>query len=88
MKGSHKHFMLKEIYEQTESLRNTMRGRVNHRTNVVKLGGIDAYTHIDGAAAPILDLEEAVRDDWTSVGGRGCLAYLSIFCGFCFFPHL
>jgi len=34
------HHMLKEIYEQPESLRNTMRGRLNPRTGELSLGGI------------------------------------------------
>jgi len=42
-KGSFAHFMLKEIYEQTESVVNTMRGRVNFETNNVKLGGIEGW---------------------------------------------
>ena len=34
------HFMLKEIYEQPKSIRDTMRGRVDLDTKSVKLGGI------------------------------------------------
>ncbi len=40
MKGSFSHFMLKEIYEQPESVFNTMRGRVNFETGRVVLGGL------------------------------------------------
>jgi glucosamine--fructose-6-phosphate aminotransferase (isomerizing) len=40
MRGSFPHFMLKEIFEQPESVVNTMRGRINFETNTVKLGGI------------------------------------------------
>jgi len=42
-KGGYDHFMLKEIHEQPESLRDTMRGRVNAKTGIVKLGGISDY---------------------------------------------
>ncbi|XP_013402660.1 glutamine--fructose-6-phosphate aminotransferase [isomerizing] 2 isoform X3 [Lingula anatina] len=43
MKGSFSSFMQKEIFEQTESVVNTMRGRVNFETNEVVLGGIKDY---------------------------------------------
>ncbi|KAJ3120597.1 glutamine--fructose-6-phosphate transaminase (isomerizing) [Nowakowskiella sp. JEL0407] len=43
MKGSFDHFMQKEIYEQPESVVNTMRGRVNFDTHQVTLGGLKAY---------------------------------------------
>ncbi|KAI8808583.1 hypothetical protein BJ742DRAFT_807891 [Cladochytrium replicatum] len=43
MKGSFDHFMQKEIYEQPESVVNTMRGRVNFETQKVTLGGLKAY---------------------------------------------
>jgi len=39
-KGGFDHFMLKEIYEQPKSIIDTMRGRVNPKTNDVILGGI------------------------------------------------
>ncbi|ALC98029.1 glutamine--fructose-6-phosphate transaminase (isomerizing) [Capnocytophaga sp. oral taxon 323] len=41
-KGGYDHFMLKEIYEQTKSIQDTMRGRLlpNHST---KLSGIDNH---------------------------------------------
>ncbi|MNQ48993.1 Glutamine--fructose-6-phosphate aminotransferase [isomerizing] [compost metagenome] len=35
------HFLLKEIYEQPNSLRSTLSGRINLRTNSVKLGGLN-----------------------------------------------
>jgi len=44
MKGSFEHFMLKEIFEQPESLANTMRGRVAFADGTVKLGGLFAFT--------------------------------------------
>lgn len=43
MKGQYDHFMQKEIYEQPESVVNTMRGRVNFDTREVMLGGLKAY---------------------------------------------
>ncbi|KAJ1565882.1 glutamine--fructose-6-phosphate transaminase (isomerizing) [Nowakowskiella sp. JEL0078] len=43
MKGSFDHFMQKEIYEQPESVVNTMRGRVNFDNHEVTLGGLKAY---------------------------------------------
>ena len=46
MKGKFDHFMQKEIYEQPESVVNTMRGRVNFDTNTITLGGLRAYLPI------------------------------------------
>lgn len=43
MKGSFDHFMQKEIYEQPESVVNTMRGRINFDTHQVHLGGITKF---------------------------------------------
>ncbi|WOO77943.1 Glutamine--fructose-6-phosphate aminotransferase [isomerizing] [Vanrija pseudolonga] len=43
MKGQYDHFMQKEIYEQPESVVNTMRGRVNFDTGTITLGGLKAY---------------------------------------------
>uniref|UniRef100_A0A1B6LZR1 glutamine--fructose-6-phosphate transaminase (isomerizing) n=1 Tax=Graphocephala atropunctata TaxID=36148 RepID=A0A1B6LZR1_9HEMI len=43
MKGNYSSFMQKEIFEQPESVINTMRGRVNFETNTVVLGGIKDY---------------------------------------------
>jgi len=37
------HFMLKEIYEQPKSIRDTMRGRINPDNKEVILGGISEY---------------------------------------------
>jgi len=39
-KGGHEHFMLKEIFEQPETLRNAMRGRLLEEDGNVKLGGV------------------------------------------------
>ncbi len=40
--GTHDHYMLKEIFEQPESLRNCMRGRLDMREGRVVLGGLEA----------------------------------------------
>ncbi|KAJ7994222.1 hypothetical protein DPEC_G00263660 [Dallia pectoralis] len=40
MKGNYSSFMQKEIFEQPESVVNTMRGRVNFDDNTVNLGGL------------------------------------------------
>ncbi|MCK4803644.1 MAG: glutamine--fructose-6-phosphate transaminase (isomerizing) [Spirochaetes bacterium] len=39
------HFMLKEIFEQKTSLRNTLRGRLNHEEGTVRLDGLLEYTN-------------------------------------------
>jgi glucosamine--fructose-6-phosphate aminotransferase (isomerizing) len=46
MKGKFDTFMQKEIYEQPESVVNTMRGRVNFDANKITLGGLRAYLPI------------------------------------------
>ncbi|XP_065372019.1 glutamine--fructose-6-phosphate aminotransferase [isomerizing] 2-like [Calliphora vicina] len=43
MKGNYDYFMLKEIYEQPESVVNTMRGRVRFDNHTIVLGGIKEY---------------------------------------------
>ncbi len=40
-KGGHDHFMMKEIFEQPATLRNTMRGRLLEEEGDVKLGGLN-----------------------------------------------
>lgn len=42
-KGGYEHFMLKEIMEQPKSIADSMRGRVNSRTDKVVLGGLRQY---------------------------------------------
>jgi glucosamine--fructose-6-phosphate aminotransferase (isomerizing) len=42
-KGGYEHFMLKEIYEQPQSIMDSMRGRLNAEKGIVKLGGISDY---------------------------------------------
>eukprot|EP01060_Flectonema_neradi_P016527 TRINITY_DN23154_c0_g1_i1.p1 TRINITY_DN23154_c0_g1~~TRINITY_DN23154_c0_g1_i1.p1 ORF type:complete len:679 (+),score=140.07 TRINITY_DN23154_c0_g1_i1:75-2039(+) len=39
MKGDYDHFMQKEIFEQPESIKNTMKGRVDFEKRTVSLGG-------------------------------------------------
>jgi len=46
MKGKFDTFMQKEIYEQPESVVNTMRGRVNFDGHKITLGGLRAYLPI------------------------------------------
>lgn len=43
MKGNFSSFMQKEIFEQPESVVNTMRGRLNFEQDCVILGGIKDY---------------------------------------------
>jgi len=43
MKGSFSHFMQKEIFEQPESVVNTMRGRINFKDYKVTLGGLGTH---------------------------------------------
>jgi glucosamine--fructose-6-phosphate aminotransferase (isomerizing) len=40
-KGGYEHFMLKEIHEQPESLRNALRGRLLVNEGMAKLGGLE-----------------------------------------------
>lgn len=42
-KGGYDHFMLKEIYEQPRSIKDSMRGRVSSEKGIVNLGGITEY---------------------------------------------
>ena len=42
-KGGFDHFMLKEIYEQPKSIIDTLRGRINPKTQDIILGGIKDY---------------------------------------------
>ncbi len=43
MKGNYNYFMQKEIFEQPESVINTMRGRLNFEDHTVILGGLKKY---------------------------------------------
>ena len=42
-KGGYDHFMLKEIYEQPISIKNSMRGRIDAYKGIISLGGIRDY---------------------------------------------
>jgi glucosamine--fructose-6-phosphate aminotransferase (isomerizing) len=42
-KGGYEHFMLKEIFEQPHSIRESMRGRLRLGEGVISLGGITEY---------------------------------------------
>ncbi|HTE48891.1 MAG TPA: glutamine--fructose-6-phosphate transaminase (isomerizing) [Candidatus Paceibacterota bacterium] len=42
-KGGYPHFMLKEIFEQPESLRNTIRGRIIQNKGNMKFGGLEKF---------------------------------------------
>eukprot|EP00659_Diplonema_papillatum_P016528 gene16528-25353_t len=44
IKGDYAHFMQKEIFEQPESIVNTMRGRIDFAAKVVNLGGFKGTT--------------------------------------------
>ena len=50
MKGSFSHFMQKEIFEQPESVVNTMRGRINFENLTVNLGGLKSYISLFAVA--------------------------------------
>lgn len=45
-KGGFNHFMLKEIYEQARSVRDSMRGRIYPNEGLVKLSGIADYVEL------------------------------------------
>ncbi|MDX2195156.1 MAG: glutamine--fructose-6-phosphate transaminase (isomerizing) [Cytophagales bacterium] len=42
-KGGFEHFMLKEIFEQPKSVTDSLRGRVNSKSNHLMLGGLSEY---------------------------------------------
>ncbi|MFT6167069.1 MAG: glucosamine--fructose-6-phosphate aminotransferase (isomerizing) [Vicingaceae bacterium] len=42
-KGGYEHFMLKEIYEQPQSIRASMLGRLNSKTGQITLGGVEEF---------------------------------------------
>ncbi len=57
--GGHEHFMAKEIFEQPQSLANTLGGRLNTREGTIVLGGIAAHAR---------DLARAQRIIFTAQG--------------------
>lgn len=42
-KGKYKFFLEKEIFEQPNYIRATLAGRVNHKNEIIKLGGIESH---------------------------------------------
>jgi glucosamine--fructose-6-phosphate aminotransferase (isomerizing) len=42
-KGGYEHYMLKEIFEQPHSVRDSMRGRIDAQTGHLRLGGLHNY---------------------------------------------
>ena len=44
-KGGFDHYMLKEIYQQPETIADAMRGRLNVQQGIITLGGINEYEH-------------------------------------------
>lgn len=42
-KGGFDYFMLKEIYQQQDTIFETMRGRISSKNNMVKVGGMHSY---------------------------------------------
>ncbi len=53
-KGGYSHFMLKEIMEQPESVRNSMRGRLIYEEGISKLGGLEGYEERISASRRII----------------------------------
>ncbi|KAL5248294.1 hypothetical protein ACHWQZ_G017472 [Mnemiopsis leidyi] len=45
MKGNYSTFMEKEIHEQPESVMNTMRGRIDFTSDMVRLGGLQSHAN-------------------------------------------
>ncbi|KAJ1661935.1 glutamine--fructose-6-phosphate transaminase (isomerizing) [Coemansia sp. RSA 1813] len=72
MKGNFPHFMLKEIYEQPESVVNTIRGRVDFNNHNVVLGGLRNY---------LASIRRCRRIVFTACGTsyNSCLATRAIF---------
>jgi glucosamine--fructose-6-phosphate aminotransferase (isomerizing) len=42
-KGGYDHFMLKEIYEQPNAIKDTYRGRLNVESGIIKMAGVDDH---------------------------------------------
>ncbi|KAJ2753436.1 glutamine--fructose-6-phosphate transaminase (isomerizing), partial [Coemansia sp. BCRC 34490] len=72
MKGNFPHFMLKEIFEQPESVVNTIRGRVDFGSHNVVLGGLRNY---------LASIRRCRRIVFTACGTsyNSCLATRAIF---------
>lgn len=71
-KGGHAHFMIKEINEQSNSILDTMRGRLDEKNLKVHLGGLQAY---------LAEIRQARRVLFIACGTsyHSCLAVKSIF---------
>lgn len=46
-KGGYPHFMLKEIFEQSETIKDSLRGRARTEQGLVRLGGLETQITID-----------------------------------------
>ncbi|MCS6981661.1 MAG: glutamine--fructose-6-phosphate transaminase (isomerizing) [Flavobacteriales bacterium] len=53
-KGGYEHFMLKEIYEQPRSIRDSLRGRLDPQTGRISMAGLIDYEHKFKAADRIV----------------------------------
>ncbi|KAJ3320150.1 glutamine--fructose-6-phosphate transaminase (isomerizing) [Boothiomyces sp. JEL0866] len=78
-KGKFAHFMSKEIFDQTESVVNTMRGRLNADNYSVVLGGLRAQ---------LANIRRSRRIIFSACGTsfHSCLAVKSIFAELCEMP--
>lgn len=79
MKGSYPHFMLKEIFEQPESLTQTMRGRVIHHSTVSDRDAVVpgmADVHLGGLSQRLGDFRRSSRIIFVACGTsfHSCLA--------------
>ncbi len=55
-KGGYDHFMLKEIFQQTETIADAMRGRINAKEGWVRLGGLEERIDLVAKAERIIIL--------------------------------
>jgi glutamine---fructose-6-phosphate transaminase (isomerizing) len=78
-KGTFSHFMAKEIFDQPESVINTMRGRLNFDSHEVLLGGLRAQ---------LANIRRSRRIIFSACGTsfHSCLAVKSIFAELCEIP--
>jgi glucosamine--fructose-6-phosphate aminotransferase (isomerizing) len=44
-KEGYEHFMLKEIYEQSRSIKDSFRGRINFEQSIITMAGMNEYEH-------------------------------------------
>ncbi|KAJ3373736.1 glutamine--fructose-6-phosphate transaminase (isomerizing) [Kappamyces sp. JEL0680] len=78
-KGAFAHFMSKEIFDQPESVVNTMRGRINFETKQIILGGLRSQ---------LANIRRSRRIIFSACGTsfHSCLAVKSIFAELCEIP--